>query len=274
MKDLCIGTMVRNLSPAPLLEYLDFMASIGMECVQICRLADEYLKNGSGNENSIRFMEVLKERKIDPVSIFLFLPAGGLAAEPGKAGRMATACRQMAWGARYGVKYISCHVGNFPDPDTPEYLRFLTDLRELAKFAADLGEDFLFETGPETAEALERAINGIDCGNVGINFDPANLLIYNKTDPACFAERLYSRIRLIHCKDARRPVKDGEFGLETVLGEGDTNFFMLLESILKKGFRGPLVIEREIPVGEEHFRDMREACAKLQRTRAPFLGGM
>lgn len=275
MKELQIGTMITDHTEENLYPYLDFMASLGMNCCQICRLPEEKLMANGENADTKKFIAYLEEKKIAPVSIFLNLRVrpgrSGLVPVPERASRFASCCRQMAWGAKYGVKYDSCHVGIFPEAGTEEYEAWIADMRELINFADDMGQYFLFETGPETAEDLERAITDIGKKNVGINFDPANLLIYDKTDPEVFVERLFPHIKLVHCKDARRPVDGAEYGKETVLGEGDTNFFPLLDSILARGFRGPLVIEREIPYGEARNKDLTEACAKLFALRSKYV---
>ena len=273
MEKLSIGTMIMDHTEDVLYPYIDFMASLGMTSCQICRVTDDLLNDRAASD---RFINYLREKKIEPVSIFLHtrVRAGGngLVSDAERPARFVSACRQMAWGARYGVKYISCHVGGFPEHGTADYDRWIADMQELIRFAADMGQDFLFETGPEPAEDLKQALEDLNEKNAGINFDPANLLWYDKTDPAEFAEMLFPYFRLIHCKDAVRPVPGGEWhGEETVLGEGGTNFFALLESLLKKGFRGPLIIEREIPFGEERCRDLTVASAKLAALRAKYL---
>lgn len=272
MNELPIGTMILDHAPEHFYPYVDFMASIGMTCAQICRVTDDLTTNKAESDRLIGY---LRDKGIAPLSIFLHTRArdGGnsLVSMPERPARMVSACRQMAWGSRYGVKYISCHVGIFPKADTAEYDAWIADMQELIRFAGDMGEFFLFETGPEAAEDLERALTAIGEKNAGINFDPANLLWYNKTEPAVFAEKLFPWFRLIHCKDAVRPLPGEEYGHETVLGEGGTHFFELLESLLAKNFRGPLIIEREIPFGEERCRDLTNASAKLAALRKKFI---
>lgn len=275
MNLLPIGAMVRDYSEENLYPFLDFMASIGMTCCQICRVPEEKLSSGGDNDSSRKFIAELQKRKIEPVSIFLNLRVrsggNGLVSLPERPARLVSCCRQIAWGARYGVQYFTCHAGVFPKSGTQEYDVWITDMREMIRFAGDLGKDFLFETGPESADDLKQAIEDIGEKNTCVNFDPANLLIYNKTDPAEFAEKLFPYIRLIHCKDSRRPVEGAAMGKETILGEGDTKFFSLLDSLLKKGFRGPLVIEREIPPGEQFRKDVSESCVKLAALRGKYV---
>lgn len=275
MELLPIGTMIRDHAEADLYPYLDFLASLGMNCCQICRMPEEKLAANGENEESRKFVAHLRKTGLAPISIFLNLRVraggNGLVSPEERAARFVFCCRQMAWGAKHGVRYFTCHAGFFPKVGTPEYAAWVADMRELLRFAADMGEEFLFETGPESAETLRQTIMDIGEENVGINFDPANLLIYDQTDPAEFADRLFPHIRLVHCKDARRPQNGAARGKETVLGEGDTNFFPLLDSMLARGFRGPLVIEREIPAGEQLRKDIAAAYAKLADLRGKYV---
>ena len=52
-------------------------------------------------------------------------------------------------------------------------------------------------------------------------------------------------------------------GRETPLGRGSTNFAALLRRLLDSGFRGPLIIERELPPGPEQEKDIAEAVQFL-----------
>lgn len=269
---LPVGTMLKIRDG--LFDYIRFMEEAGMECCQLCRVGEEYVNPSDGPENSRRLMDALERAGIQPLSLFLSYrdraAGNGMVSPELRAERFAFAARQMIWANRYGIELISCHTGTFPAPETAEYDRFVSDMRELCRLAGDLGESYLFETGPEDAETLERTISGIGLENVGINFDPANLLLYDRTDPAVFAEKLFPRIRLIHCKDGRRPEAGEKLGHQTVLGEGDVNFAGLMDSLLEKGFLGPLIIEREIPLGEEHYSDQRNAVSMLKTIRGKF----
>ena len=176
---------------------------------------------------------------------------------------MVASCRQMAWAARYGIKLITCHAGFVPEEKGEFYARFVADMKQLLRFAAACGQEFLFETGTETAEGLKRLLEDLGEPNVGINFDPANMLIYNNGDPAELVEKAVDRIRVVHCKDANPPEAGVVMGRETPLGKGSTNFAALLKRLVDSGFRGPLIIERELPPGPEQERDVAEAVQFL-----------
>ena len=273
---LPIGTMLRLKADGNNDEYIDFMGSCGMECCQVCRLNEDYLKGGVDNAKSQAALQRFAKYSIRPVSIFLCYKApsdgNGLVTPELRTERFTFAFRQMLWAKRQNIPWISCHAGVFPEPGSQEYSSFVNDMREFADFAADLGQSFLFETGPEPLEVIELLLQDIGKENVGLNFDPANLLLYDKSDPEVFAERLFHKIFLIHCKDGKRPMPGEKLGRETPLGEGDTNFRNLLSALLKRGFRGPLILERETAISKEHFDDQAAAVQMLKEIRKPFVG--
>ena len=177
--------------------------------------------------------------------------------------RMVATCRQMEWAARYGIKLISCHAGFVPAGKDEFYARFVADMKPLIRFAAAYGQEFLFETGSESADTLMQLLDDVGQPNTGINFDPANMQIYGHGDPAELVEKARDRIRVVHCKDANPPEAGAVRGRETPLGKGSTNFATLLRRLVDSGFQGPLIIERELPPGPEQERDVAEAVQFL-----------
>lgn len=71
-----------------------------------------------------------------------------------RAERMILSCRQMDWGKRYGIRYITCHAGFVPEERNEFYERFIADMKQLVRFAAANGQEFLFETGTEADEGI------------------------------------------------------------------------------------------------------------------------
>ena len=93
--------------------------------------------------------------------------------------------------------------------------------------------------------ALAALLAALDCPNVGVNFDPANLILYGQGDPVAAVLRLGSSLKQVHIKDARHTQVPGTWGEEVVAGTGDVDwpeFFRALHSV---NFTGDLVIERE-----------------------------
>lgn len=249
---------------------IQFYETIGLDCIQLAGVYEDWLApTPEAEKKTDAIYALLKKYGIAVPTMFFSYPFHlentlGLAPLQFRGERIALSCRQMLWGRKFGAKYFACHVGDFPEENDPSYEQFILDLKMLARFAAINDQYFMFETGPETVQCLKKTIAAIDEKNVGINFDPANFLYYNCDDPALLVEELAEKVLAIHCKDAVRPLPGELYGKETVLGEGDTNFVTLLEKMLKKGFSGPLIIERELTPGPEQEQDFKNAVQLIK----------
>jgi sugar phosphate isomerase/epimerase len=146
-----------------------------------------------------------------------------------------------------GVDSITCHIGFIPDdPHGPVYKGFIEVMRECAAYCQDNGQDFLFETGQELPSTLKRTILDVGTGNLGVNLDPANLILYGMANPLDAVEIFGEYVKGMHAKDGVWPNRDEPLGHETPLGEGKVNFELLMPRLKEKGFGGPVTIEREI----------------------------
>ena len=267
-----IGTILRCGQVTE--ERVAFFRKVGLDCFQIAGVLEDWLApTPAGRQASDALFELFRKYDMTVPTMFLSYagqnwadPKNGIGVFPlpTRAERMILSCRQMEWAARYGIKLISCHAGFVPEEKGEFYARLIADMKQLLRFAASYGQEFLFETGTETPENLRQLLEDLGEPNAGINFDPANLLIYNNGSPAELAEKLSSKIRVVHCKDANYPAEGETRGHETPLGKGGTDFVALLKRLVAGGFRGPLIIEREIPSGPEQEKDIIEAVQLLK----------
>ncbi len=272
-KALPIGTLLRPRSTTR--ERLHHLQAAGLETCQIAQIGEDFLSGLDGQRQTWQYLGLLAEHGLTPVSLFVSFPAldyaRGLVTEKSRASRVLLACRQMNWARRLGIQYITCHVGDISQATGEMYEQLILDFQQLLRFAEENDQYWLFETGPEPVASLKKTFADIGSPNLGINFDPANLLIYDRDDPQVMVDELGSRIKVIHCKDAVRPAESGKMGRETVLGQGDTRFVEVLTTLMQRGFRGPLIIERELPPGPEQQKDVAEAIGFLQQLRQPFV---
>lgn len=246
-----------------------FFKEIGLNCFQIAGIYEECLApTPEARQKSDGFFELFRKYDFTVPTMFLSYPGQdfrkprtgvGIVPEHTRASRMLTSCRLMEWCKRYDIKYITCHVGMTPEEKDDFYDRFIADLQQLVRFAAELGQEFLFETGTESVSNLKQIMDDIGEPNTGINFDPANFLIYNTDSPAKLVDTIADRVRVVHCKDANPPAEGETRGKETVLGAGSTEFAVLLKRLIDGGFKGPLIIERELQPGPEQEKDITEA---------------
>ena len=148
-----------------------------------------------------------------------------------------------------GVGAVGLHVGFVPhDPADPLHRDVVAVTRELANHCKRNSQNLHLETGQETADTLLAFLEEVDCGNLFVNFDPANMILYGCGEPIEALGKLGRYVRSVHCKDATWSAKPGvEWGEEVPLGEGDVGFEKFLRKLKEIGYTGPLTIEREIP---------------------------
>src|ERR1700682_5730220 len=103
-----------------------------------------------------------------------------------------------------GLADLMLHAGFLPEPGQPDRKAFLDTLAKVSDLAKTKGVTVAFETGQETADLLKLTMDELKCPNLKINFDPANMLLYEKGDPLRAVEILGADIRSVHVKDPNR----------------------------------------------------------------------
>lgn len=163
-----------------------------------------------------------------------------------------------------GTPSITTHVGFIPEnPNDPDYISLLVTLRYFVHYCRDKGIYFLFETGQETPVTLLRTIEDLGFQNVGINLDPANLILYGKANPVDALDIIGKYVMGVHAKDGLYPTSGLNLGKEVPLGAGKVNFPAFITALKKLGYSGPLTIEREIS-GEQQIQDILAAKKLLE----------
>ena len=166
---------------------------------------------------------------------------------------------------KLGLDRLMMHAGFLPEPGDSDRRPFLDTLGNAAALAKLRGITLAFETGQETAELLRLTLDDLRCDNVKVNFDPANMLLYDMGDPIRAVEILGPDIGSVHCKDANRPATKGEWGTEVPLGEGQVNIPLFVQTLRKVGYTGPLIIEREVGTQAQRLADCAAGISLLQQ---------
>lgn len=193
----------------------------------------------------------------------------GLVPEAFRFERMKMLEKGIDFAAMIHVRDVATHVGYMPEnPYDPNYQGVLTCLKTLVNQCKKNQQNFLFETGQETPVTLKRAIQDIEKetgkGNVGINLDPANLIMYGKANPVDALEVFGEYVMGIHGKDGKYPTDGHMLGEEVPLGEGKVNYPAFVAKLKEIGYAGDITIEREIS-GEEQKRDILMAKSLLEQ---------
>lgn len=164
-----------------------------------------------------------------------------------------------------GAPAIITHVGFIPENLTdPLFPVVVEALREVAEYCAERNIGFWFETGQETPVVLLRTIEKVGTGNLGINLDPANLILYGKGNPIDALDVFGPYVRNIHVKDGFYPTDGDNLGKEVPVGQGKVRFPEFLARLKEIGFDGELIIEREIS-GDQQIKDIRQTVDDLRR---------
>ncbi len=161
-----------------------------------------------------------------------------------------------------GAPGIATHIGFVPENNTdPEYQAVLELVRRIADHAQPM--TFALETGQETAPALLEFLEAANRPNLGINFDPANMILYGTGEPLEALSILAPRLLSVHAKDGTWPTAAGALGSETVLGQGAVNIPAFLATLRATGYRKPVFIERESSDAAQRLLDIRHAIALI-----------
>ncbi len=190
----------------------------------------------------------------------------GLVPPEYRAERVAALKKGADFAKRIGAPAVITHCGFIPENITdPAYDDVVAAIREVAEHCKSLGLEFWFETGQETPVVLLRTIDRVGTGNLGINLDPANLILYGKGNPIDALDVFGQYVRNIHVKDGMYPTDGEKLGREVQVGKGKVRFPELIGRLKEIGFDGELIIEREIQEGEQQNRDIRETVENLRR---------
>jgi len=163
--------------------------------------------------------------------------------------------------ADLGVPYIAMHAGFLDHTDKPNARKFRDRVRFLGDAAKTAGVTLLMETGQESAADLRDFLVALDHPNIMLNFDPANMILYNKDEPVSALKLLAPWVRHIHAKDAVRTKVPGTWGEEVPWGDGEVNTPALLDTLKSIGFNGALAVERE--AGNQRAVDIATAIQRL-----------
>lgn len=159
---------------------------------------------------------------------------------------------------RFGLKLVTFHAGFLPHEDhDPNFVKLVDRIARVADLFATQQIDLGFETGQETADTLGAFLTKLNRPNVGVNFDPANMILYAKGDPIAALRTLGPWLKQCHIKDANRTQTPGTWGEEVAAGTGQVDWPAFFRTLKELSFTGNLCIERE--AGAQRVADIAAA---------------
>lgn len=169
-----------------------------------------------------------------------------------------------AFAHRVGLPAIVTHLGFIPEePKNPLFDEVVAVVRDVALFLKSLDIEFWFETGQETPVTMLRLIQQVGTSNIGINLDPANLILYGKANPIDALDVFGEHVRSVHAKDGLYPTDPMKLGKEVRIGEGRVRFPEFVRRLQEIGYEGAFIIEREIS-GPQQQTDIADSIKYLE----------
>ena len=160
--------------------------------------------------------------------------------------------------AALDLKIVTFHAGFLPHEESdPGFAKLLGRITKIADVFDANDIDLGFETGQETADTLRLFLEKLNRPSVGVNFDPANMILYGKGDPIDALDTLAPFLKQCHIKDATMTRDPGTWGMEVTVGTGEVDWPAFFSTLAKVDFRGHCCIERE--ADEQRVADIRTA---------------
>jgi L-ribulose-5-phosphate 3-epimerase len=106
-------------------------------------------------------------------------------------------------------------------------------------------------------------IQDVATGNVFVNLDTANLILYGKGNPVDAMDVFGHLVRGTHAKDGLFPTDPRNLGKEVPIGKGRVDFPVLFRRLKEANYTSTITIEREIE-GPRQVEDILQSKVFLQ----------
>ncbi len=249
------GTLVRLSTPAEAAEKFAKIRENGLESCQIVYKPAVYTKedarvireaaDAAGIEISAQFVGYRDslcswDMRYDFVNAGIASPLHGGA-------RIEYVLSAIPFMQELGVTDMILHAGHVPtDPFCDGYARMLSAVGLVANKLRAANMNLLFETGPEAPIALLRLITEVGTGNLYVNLDTANIIMYGCGNPVDAITTIGKYVRNTHFKDGLPPTEPYRLGKEVTIGEGNVDFVKVVKLLKAHGYDRYITIEREL----------------------------
>lgn len=267
-----VGVCSWSLKPESPADLVAKVQSLGLTQVQIAlgplrdgRWKASELRNATDKAKLSFVSGMLATQGEDYSTLETIKATGGVRPDKHWKTNLENARAEAALARELGLPLVTFHAGFLPESRSdPERTKMIERLRLVADVFGEAGIQLGLETGQETAETLLEVLERIDKRNVGVNFDPANMILYGKGEPVAALRRLGRHVRQVHVKDARATTKKGRWGTEVAVGTGEVQWKPFLAQVRALPQSLDLVIERE--AGDTRLEDIRKARELVERS--------
>jgi L-ribulose-5-phosphate 3-epimerase len=259
MNRLRIGVRLESLN-LPLRRALAEAARLGIAGVQLDAVGD--LAPQKLGETARRDLQrLLRSHNLELTALGCPLRRGLGVAEDQEP-RIEHVKRVMSLAFDLGPRVVIVQAGRVPPAEDLTRTALVTEaLTALGRHGDRVGTTLALETGLESGAALRDFLARFDTGGLGVNLDPANLLLHG-FDPYASASDLRRRVVHAHARDARASGAS-RLAAEVPLGHGDIDWLQFLGVLEEIEYRGWLVVERES--GDNRLADVAAGVSFLRR---------
>jgi sugar phosphate isomerase/epimerase len=259
MSKLKIGIYLESLG-LPLRRALQQAERLGVTGVQVDAVGD-LSPNVLTQTGRREFRHLLRSHNLELTALGCPLRRG-LDSPDNLEGRIDHLRRVLSLAFDLGPRIAIVQAGKIPeDPEDPTGMFLTESLWTLGQHGDRVGATLALETGWESGQVLRAFLDRFDIGSLGVNYDPANLLMHG-FDVFDSLRALSGKIVHAHAKDARA-ARTSRAAQEVPLGHGDIDWMHFLAALEEIEYRGWLVIERE--VGDNRVADIASGVAFLRR---------
>lgn len=253
-------------------------AAVGAQGIQVYATRGEMAPENMNAAKISEFKKLVADNGLVISALCGDLGGGGFSFAENNPAKVEKSKRIIDLAKELGTEVVTTHIGVVPEDKNHDRYKVMQEACfELSRYADSIGAHFAIETGPETSAALKEFLDSLGSTGVGVNLDPANLVMVTGDDPAKAVYNLQKYIVHTHAKDGKQIFyKDPEivYGLkkdvivtedsfiEVPLGEGSVNWKEYLAALEDIGYKGFLTIERE--VGDDPEKDIRKAVEFLK----------
>lgn len=276
MKQYQIGIMLECLK-RPFDESLKLAREIGADALQIGLFALE-----QSHAERMEALDKIKSNGLRVSAVCGDLGGHGFTRAEENPAKIETSKRIMELALDFEADVVTTHIGVIPADRKGCYGVLSEACAELGQFAEQCGARFAIETGPETPETLCAFLEQLPTKGIGVNYDPANLVMVTGSDPIQGLRTLQGKIVHTHAKDgimlkqtdpaviygifADGGIEDfrmEEYFREVPLGQGKVDIPAWLKELDAIGYDGFVTIERE--VGADPAGDISKAVRYLKQ---------
>lgn len=253
-------------------------AEVGAQGIQVYATSGEMAPENLSKEKRREFLDLVKSNGLIISALCGDLGGGGFTHHEKNPEKIEKSKRILDLAKELETNVVTTHIGVVPEDKNHDRYKIMQEAcHELAEYADSIDAHFAIETGPETSATLKGFLDSLESTGVGVNLDPANLVMVTGDDPVKAVHNLKKYIVHTHAKDGKQlfykdpeiiygmkpdVIVTGDSFIEVPLGEGSVPFKEYLEALCDIGYNGFLTIERE--VGDNPEKDIRTAVKFLE----------